>query len=154
MEELEKLQKELEEVKKQAEEYLSGWKRAKADFINREHETAREREAWIKFANESFAHALLPFVDSFHAALGSMPEALISSEWAQGFKQLGNQLEEVLGSAGVQPIESLTAQFNPSLHECVGTEKGAEMGKILKEIQRGYLLQGRVLRPAKVIVSE
>lgn len=154
MEEIETLKKELDQLKVQAEEYLNGWKRAKADFINREKEIEKEREAWIKFANQDFAHALLPFVDSFHAALAALPQEMHDSEWAQGFKQLGNNLEEVLRSVGVEPVESITAQFDPSLHECVGTEKGDKPGAVLREVQKGYLLRGWVLRPAKVIVSE
>src|SRR3989344_2873116 len=100
--ELEKLQKELEEHKKQAEEYLNGWKRAKADFINREKEIEKERETWVRFANYTFASGLLSFVDSFHAALASMPTELTDSEWARGFRQLANQLEETLKKVGVE----------------------------------------------------
>lgn len=144
---------ELDELKIKRDEYLAGWKRAKADFINREKEIEKEREAWLKFANQDFAHTLLPFVDSFHAALATLPQDMQDSEWLQGFKQLGNQLEEVMRSAGVEPIESITAQFDPLLHECVGTAKGEKAGAVLKEVQRGYMLKGKVLRPAKVIIS-
>ncbi len=151
---LEKLQKELEDFKKQAEEYLNGWKRSKADFINREKEIERERDGWIKFANLNFALALLPFVDSFHAALASMPKELGELEWASGFRQLANQLEEVLKTAGVEAVSSPTHQFNPEIHECVGTEKGEIKGVILKEVQKGFMLNGKILRPAKVIISE
>lgn len=154
MEELEKLQKELDEVKKQADDYLNGWKRSKADFINREKEIEKERESWIKFANHTFAAGLLSFVDSFHAALGSMPAELGESEWAKGFRQLANQLEETLKRVGVEAMDSSMHQFNPEIHECVGTEKHDEAGKILREVQKGYLLNGKVLRPAKVIIGE
>jgi molecular chaperone GrpE len=147
--EIEKLKIELENIKKQAEEYLNGWKRAKADYLNREREIEKEKVEWIKFANLELILNLLPILDSFEACLGANVEN--NNEWSKGVLQIKQQFESFLKAQGVEKIETIGEKFNPELHEVV--EKRGEGCEIIEEIQVGYILHGCAIRPAKVVVQ-
>lgn len=156
------LQKEITELEKKCEEYLNGWKRAKADYINFKKEVGKEKEEWIKFANSVLILQLLPILDNFEKAFRK-PQA--TPEWIKGIKQIKNQLEDLLKSLGVEEIKAEGEKFNPRLHEAVGREKGetrSEKGKVREErgeervvrvIEPGYTMHGLVIKPAKVIVN-
>jgi molecular chaperone GrpE len=154
------LQKELTETKKKAEEYLNGWKRTRADYINREKEIEKEKSEWVKFANMAIILQLLPILDNLKR--GTQKNADKNTEehrekfeaWIEGIKQIKNQLENLLKNLGLEEIKTEGEKFDPSLHESIGTEKSDKgEGLILKEIEAGYKLHGRVIKPAKVIVS-
>lgn len=153
--ELENLQEELdaaavalEAARKEAADNLDGWKRAKADYANREKDLVREKSEIIKFAN---ARLLLEFL----AVYESLCEA-IKNTADEGMALIKKQFEDLFKKHGLEKIETLGQQFDYNLHEAVGTEKSedAKSGEIIKEIQTGYKLHGAVLRPAKVIVAE
>ena len=135
----------IEELKKQNEEYLNGWKRAKADLVNMQNDTAKERIGWAKFATAGSLQRLLPTLDTLYAAFEHFPEL---AETVKKFEEYlkGEDMTEI-GCQG---------KYDPLLHEVIGTEKveGAEHGSIVKIAQRGYKLHDQVLRPAKVIVVE
>jgi molecular chaperone GrpE len=155
--ELEKLQKELEETTKQAEEYLDGWKRAKADFANREKDLTREKSEYLQFATAAMLLEILVIYESLCEAVQSVDD--------KGIAQIKKQFEDFLKKKGLEKIKTVGEKFDYNLHEAAGTEKiphapldkGGEdvkSGEIIKEIQAGYKLHGEVLRPAKVIVTE
>ncbi len=135
----------IEELKKQADEYLNGWKRAKADLVNFQNDTAKERIGWAKFATAGSLMRLLPALDTLYAAHEHFPEL---AETVKKFEEYlrGEDMTEI----GCQE------KYDPLLHEVIGMEKveGAEHGTIIKVAQRGYRLHDQVLRPAKVIVAE
>ena len=146
MEEIEKLQQEFEDCKKTAEEYLNGWKRAKADYINREREIEKEKTEWLMFSHAASISGLLPILDSLESA------SLMNKD----ISPIRDQAFEIFQKLGVEKIKSVGEPVNLELHEVVGKEKSDEAasGLIAKEVQAGYTLHGKVLRIAKVIISE
>jgi len=148
---IKKLQEELEAAKKLAEEHLNGWKRAKADYLNREKEIEKDKIVWIKFANLELILNLLPILDSFEQSAKNLPENLKNDEWAKGILKIKEQFENFLKAQGVEKIKTLGEKFNPELHEAV--EKKGDKGEIIEEIQAGYTMHGKVIRPAKVIIK-
>lgn len=148
--EIEKLQKELEECKKQADEYLNGWKRAKADYLNfkKENEAAAtELKNWMA---KIFLMPLLNIMDSFDKASTNLPENLKADAWVVGVEGIKKQLEDYLKMQKVEAMPAAGEAFDPMKYEAVESIDGGEAGKIAEEVQRGYLMEGEVLRPAKV----
>jgi len=147
------LEKKITELQKQADEYLNGWKRAKADYLNLEREIDREKVEWIKFANLELILHLLTILDSFDESIKHLPEKLKNDEWAKGVLKIKDQLENFLKAQGVERITSPAsgAKFNVDEHEVV--EKKGDKGVIIEEIQPGHKMNGRVIRPAKVIIE-
>ncbi|PIP17994.1 MAG: nucleotide exchange factor GrpE [Parcubacteria group bacterium CG_4_10_14_0_8_um_filter_35_7] len=154
--EMDDLKKELEKTKKQAEEYLNGWKRARADYINLKRDTQKEEEEWVQFANSALILGLLPIMDNFKKAFEYLSKEKENSEWVKGIRHIKKQLEDLLKSLGVEGIRTVGEKFNPEFHEAVGEKifKEKKEGIILEEVEGGYKLHGRVLRPAKVIVAK
>lgn len=147
------LEKKITELQKQADEYLSGWKRAKADYLNLEREVDREKVEWIKFANLELILHLLTILDSFDESIKHLPENLKNNEWARGVLKIKEQLENFLKAQGVERINSPVGgtKFNVDEHEVV--EKKGDKGVIIEEIQPGYKMNDRVIRPTKVIIE-
>lgn len=150
-EEIKKLKEEIEKLKKQAEEYLNGWKRAKADYLNREREIEREKITWIKFANLELILNLLPILDSFEFSVKNLPESLKDNEWAKGILKIKEQFENFLKVQGVERMKTIGEKFDPQFHEVI--EKRGDEGKIIEEIQAGYIMHNQVIRTAKVIIK-
>lgn len=152
----ENLKKELAEAQNKVKEYLNGWQRAQADYINREREIAKDKENWVKFANAGLVLQMLPIFDHLKQALNHLPGEDISN-WTEGIKQIKSQFEVLLKNLGVEEIKTLGNKFNPLEHEVVAKEKTAEEDKkdiIIKEVQPGYRMYGEVIRPAKVVIGE
>lgn len=147
------LEKDIEELKKQAEEYLNGWKRAKADLVNYQKQIEREKTDWFLFASAGCAKAALPVLDSLEMA--ATQESGIKNQ-ESGVAKIRDQMVDILRKMSVEQIKTLGEPVNTEFHEAVGVEKSDEhaSGVIVKEVQRGYIMNGKVLRPAKVIVSE
>lgn len=147
--------KEIEECRKQAEEYLAGWKRAMADYQNREKEIAREKDELAAYASARSIHAILPVLDHLRAAVAHIPAEQAGSEWAKGVNLIVKEFENALRALGVDTITTEGA-FDPSLHESVGDQQaeGVAIGTIVRETQSGYTLAGKVIRPAKVIIAK
>ncbi len=144
----------MEELKAQAEQNLAGWQRAKADYLNLKKDQEKERLDLVKFANASLLLELLPFADTFDRALAHQPKDLASSDWGKGITGLHQQLQTILASLGLERVEA-TGPFNPEFHEAVSHEpkEGVPSGNIIDVVEQGYLLHGRLLRPAKVKVA-
>jgi molecular chaperone GrpE len=135
----------IEELKKQNDEYLNGWKRAKADLINLQNETDKKRIEWAKFASAGTLQRLLTALDTLYAAAEHAPELADTVKKFEAYLK-GEEMTEI----------ECQGRYNPLVHEVIGMEKkdGAEPGSIVKVAQRGYKLYDQVLRPAKVIVAE
>jgi len=148
------MKKELAECRERAEEYLVGWKREKADFVNYKKQREQEMAEFREFANEDIIINLLPVVDNFDLAVKHLPPELENSDWAQGVLHIKNQLEGFLKEAGAEEIKSVGEKFNPEHHEVVGKEKSEEdEDVIIEEVRKGYLIKGKVMRAARVVVS-
>lgn len=149
---LEELQQLLEEEKQRAESYYASWQRAAADFANYKRRTEQERGEAERFASAMLIVHLLPVIDDLERALNSVSKELAGYIWIDGIHLIYRKLQAVLEAQELKPIEALGQPFDPSLHEAVQRAPGEE-GKVLAELQRGYTLNGRVVRPTLVTVG-
>jgi len=124
-------------------------KRVQAEFENSRKRLDREKEDFARVANAHLIRDLLPIIDSMEAASNG------NSQGNGGLVLVRKQLLAVLGSHGLEEMQSLGKRFDPMLHDCVmqGSEKEKDDGVVLEEIQKGYLLNGKVLRHARVKVN-
>ena len=154
--ELEALRQELEEAKAQAAEYLDGWQRARAEFANYKKRNEQERQELFKLANSTLITRLLPIFDDFERAFQTLPSNLLSLTWIDGVALIYRRLQAILDGEGLTPMETEGQSFDPLVHEAVTYEESAEHqeGQIIGEVQRGYKLGDRVLRPALVRVAK
>lgn len=154
--EVERLREELEEARAEAEEYLDGWRRAQAEFANYKKRQRAEQAKIRELANANLLRKLLPVLDDYDRAMVTMPEVVGKLSWSQGLLMIRRKLEAILESEGVEPIETQGERFDPYYHEAVTHEEveGFEEGDIIGEVQRGYVLGDRVLRPALVRVAK
>lgn len=161
-EELETVKKELppeksetELLKEQVEEYKNKFLRALADFDNYKKRTALEREQFIRFANEGLISETLPIVDSYGRAIAAAEKVKASEEMIKGLALIKKQLEDVLKKQGVEEIEALGKAYDANVHEAImQKEHEGPEGVIIEEVQKGYTLHQRVIRPSMVIVSK
>jgi len=151
-EDIEALRKALAEETAKAEEYLAGWQRAQADFINYKRRTEQEKEEISQFANSILMLNLLPILDDVERALTSIPPRLAKLSWVDGIRLIERKLRASLEAQGLSQIKALGEPFDPNLHEAARLGKGKE-GIVIEEIQKGYKLRDRVIRPSKVVVG-
>ena len=130
--------------------------RLRADFENTKKRLQREKEDAIKFANERLLIEILPIVDNLDRAMASLSEGHDPEKVKQGLKLAQEELHQVLESYGVKVVQTLGASFDPELHEAVATVEsaGTKEGTIVDEIQRGYMLNGRLIRPSRVRIAQ
>ena len=143
----------LESLRRERDEYLEGWKRAKADFINYKNEEVARLDRVMKLSNEQLMRDAITVLDSFDLALASL-EA--HSPVEKGVYLIRAQLEDVLKKHGLERVlVSVGEEFNPTLHEAVAViESDKPPGTIVDEVERGYLLGGKLVRPARVRVAK
>src|SRR3989338_3051516 len=152
VDEAKKLVEKLEKCEVEKEEYLNGWKRAKADFINYQKDETKRFEEMFKFGQVELIRELLGILDSFDFATDLPKGALL----------IRQQLEDILKRQGLEkiPIQipgagGLSQQSDPAFHEVIEEIESAEpAGAILEEAVKGYILNGRVIRPTKVKVAK
>jgi molecular chaperone GrpE len=149
------LRADLEKAQAQAAEYLDGWQRSRAEFANYKKRVEAEREEVRRASNEALLLRLLPVVDDFERAFQKIPQEWAASPWVSGISMILRKLQALLESQGVAPIQAAGQPFDPQQHEAVLLEETAEHpdGTVIAEIQRGYRLGERVLRPAQVRVA-
>jgi molecular chaperone GrpE len=149
---IETLKAVLAEEKAKAEGYLAKWQRAEADLINYRRRAEQEKEEIGKFANTGLMLSLLPALDDLERAFGSVPDDLAASSWLDGIRLIEQKLRASLESQGLSEIKALGEPFDPNFHEAVMQGKGEE-GMVIEELQKGYKLLDRVIRPARVVVG-
>ncbi len=156
-EKIKKLKEELKQCRKEKSEYLAGWQRTRADFINARKEEEKEREDFIKFAESRLLEELLILSDSFDSVLKNQElMAKLDKDWQGGIKNIYSQLTKIFKDRNVSVIEALGKPFNPEEHEAIENVLVKEETKnqiVIEEISAGYKLYERVLRPAKVKVG-
>lgn len=149
------LEKQLEEEKKKSEEYLNNWKRAMADFANYKKRQSELFAELVNSAGREMIMEILPIYDTFSLAVRHIPEDLKDKEWTKGVVQLKSQLENLLQGKGLEEIKSIGEKFDPEIHEAVEmVDSEKPEGEILEEVQKGYKLNGLVIRTAKVKVAK
>jgi molecular chaperone GrpE len=154
--EIEELKKKLEECERKVSEYLAGWQRARADLLNYKKEELERVGQLIKYADVGIILKILPILDNFEMVEKKLPENLKNDENIKGVLLIKNQIQDFLKSQDVEEIKSVGERFDPNLHEVVEEveEKDKEAGIIIEEIQKGYKIHGRLLRPARVKVAK
>ena len=152
-EDVESLRKALEGEKAKAEKYLANWQRAEADFSNYKKRGEQEREEAFKFANAVLILNLLPVLDDFERAFDSLSERLAELTWVDGIRLIYRKLRATMEAQGLSEIKAVGEVFDPAVHEAVTQAEGEE-GKVIEELQRGYRLGDRVIRPALVVVGK
>ncbi len=153
--ELKELKKQLEEEKKKSAEYQDHWKRAMADFQNYKKRQSELFADLVNSAGQEMIMEILPIYDTFTLAVKHIPEDLKDAEWTKGVVQIKEQLASLLRSKGLEEIKSISEKFNPEFHEAVETvDSEKQEGEILIEVQKGYKLNGAVIRTAKVKVAK
>lgn len=148
----EALRSSLDEERQRAESYYSSWQRAAADFANYRRRTEQERSESVKFANAMLILNILPVLDDLERALNSVSAELAGLTWIDGIHLIYRKLQAVLEAQGLKAIEAVGQPFDPNYHEAVMHGPGEE-GKVVAELQRGYMLHDRVIRPALVKVG-
>jgi len=147
------LEERLAKAQEEAQKYLNNWHRAEADFQNYKRRAEQEREELRRYGNVSVIINLLPVLDDFERAFSSLDSHLAGLSWFDGILLIYRKLRQLLENAGVTPIETEGQSFDPRFHEAVAHVDGEE-GKVISEVQRGYKLHDRVLRPAMVVVGK
>lgn len=151
--EFEALKRTLEEEKEKTNNYLASWQRAEADFSNYKKRLEQEKNETTSYANWVLILSLLPVLDDLDRAIDAVPPELADSTWFEGIKLIQKKLWTILKSNGVSEVEALGKPFNPSLHEAVAHLDGEE-GMVVNEIQKGYKLKDKLLRPSLVGVGK
>jgi molecular chaperone GrpE len=155
-EELQAQRDQLIAAEQEAGDARAAWQRTAADFANYRRRTEQEREAMLGLANEFLLRKLLVVVDDFERALAAMPPELQRLGWIEGLWAIDRKFKSLLESEGLTPIEAQGKPFDPHEHEAVLQEETdkAPDGTVTNELQRGYRLRDRVLRPAMVAVAK
>jgi molecular chaperone GrpE len=148
------LESRLAQAEAQAAEYKDQWLRATADYKNFKRRADIERGELIRSAGAGLLLKILPVVDDFDRAIANIPAEIADSPWWGGTQLIAQKLRTLLESEGVKAIETLGQDFDPNIHEAVLYEDAeGQDGKVIAELQRGYKLRDRVLRPAMVKVG-
>ena len=154
-ERIEALERELAEARAKGEEHLYNWQRSAADFANYKRRTDEERATVGQFSNLVLIGKLLGVLDDFDRALEAVPADEAGSSWIEGIELVERKLRGVLEAEGLTPIEAVGQPFDPNLHEAVVHEPTADHpdNHVIGELQRGYRLHDRVIRPSLVRVA-
>ena len=139
---------------RERDEYLDLARRAKADFENYRKRTARDTAEAERRGKAALARELVPSIDNLERALVAAEEG---SEVARGVELVHGELQATLARAGVESYDPTGERFDPTVHEAISTrpaEDEVEQATVVETLERGYRLDGQVLRPARVIVSE
>ncbi len=143
----------VQEAKEEAQTNLAGWQRTQADFENyKKREEAKQREI-MEFAKEVTIVKLLPTLDTLQQGLKHAPPG-VDETWLKGIQATLQQLEKVLADMGVKKIEAVGKQFDPNFHEAVREVPGDADGLIVEDLQTGYEINGKVIRPSQVVISK
>lgn len=148
-----------EPLKSEAEEYKANWQRALADYRNLQKETIAMRSQWAKMSEENILQNFIPVYENFKKAFNANPPTdgqKLWENWKQGIEYIMKQFGDVLKIYNVHEIKTIGEKFDPHSHEAVGEEaaEDREPGFILKEVESGYKMGDRVIKPARVIISK
>lgn len=151
------LMEQLNQAQAQAAEYLDGWQRARAEFANYKRRTEAERIELSATAGADVLMRVLPAIDDFDRAANTLPDDLKDHAWINGVMLIYRKLLNTLDASNVKPIVVQPGDaFDPTIHEAITHEDSDQFssGQIIAELQRGYKMGERVLRPAMVRVAK
>ena len=153
---VQELQTEREQLKAQAAENLDGWQRARAEFANYKRRVEAERTELAASAGAEALKRVLPAVDDFERAMQTLPDDLKDNSWINGVLMVQRKLNAALEQSGITPMTTHPGDtFDPNVHEAITHEDSDQFTseQVIGEVQRGYKLGDRVLRPALVRVA-
>lgn len=152
---IEGLKKEVEEAKLKAKENYENYLRALADMDNLKKRIFKDKEEFSKYANEKLVSSVIGVLDNFRRAVES---AQLSKEFEplyEGIKLIYNQFQEILKNEGLKEFSSVGEIFDPSRHEAMlAIDSDKPPNTVVEEVERGYILNDKVIRPAKVYVAK
>lgn len=155
---IKKLRAKLKASETEKQEYLTGWQRAKADFVNARKRDEEDRKSFIKFANEKLVEDLIPVLESFDMAMGNK-EAWEKADknWRVGVEYIYSQLQKALSENGITEVNPINQKYDHNLHEAVSYEPVTDEKLdhiIIGVIHKGYSLNGKLVKVPKVKVGE
>ncbi len=145
-----KLKEKLKEAEAKSKEYLDGWQRAQAEFVNVRKRDEEAKLEFLKFSNTQLLIQFLPVLDSLEL---SLLHPAMAGQAATGLEVIYKQLLSVLKSNGLEEENPIGLSFDPRRHEAVGeveVKDESEDQKVVEVVQKGYILSGKIIRPAKV----
>ncbi len=150
----EKIKRELKRCKQERDDYLAGWRRARADFLNYKKEEEEKIFRLVDYKFRDLVLKVLPVLDEMDKAVENLPSDLEKNQWALGIIQIRKKFEDMLAKEAVERMEALGEEFDPELHEAVEmiSDKNKKSGTIIEVVRHGYFLKGGLLRPARVKV--
>jgi len=143
-------QDKLKQLELKCEEYLNGWKRERADFLNYKKDEMERIGQLAKYATEELILKIIPILDNIYLAETHVPAELKTHKWIEGFNAIKNQLADFLKKEGIEAIETVGKKFDPNLMEAVEGEGET----VSEETQKGYTMHGQIIRVAKVKISK
>jgi len=153
-----KLREEMKVIRKEKEEYLTGWQRAKADYVNLQKELDLARINISVITREKMTEKLLPAIDSFDMAFSNKEHwETLDKDWRMGIESIHSQLIKGLEGSGIEKIDQNNVPFNPNIHQSISivhTDDNSKDHTVEKVLQVGYKIGERVIRPAKVTIYE
>jgi molecular chaperone GrpE len=149
------LEKQLAEAQAKATEYLDGWQRARAEFVNYRKRAEKEREESYQNASAETLRKILPIIDDFDRAVSNVPADKTEDEIIKGFSLIHRKLLTLLETSGIKVINPVGEKFDPAFHEAIGQDESGDVpsGHVTTVLQKGYLHGDKVLRPALVRVA-
>ena len=147
---------EVEKLREQLDAEQNKYLRLLADYDNFKRRTQKDKELANKFRSQSLLADILPVLDNFERAMSVPTKSEESASLLKGIEMVQKSLLEAVNREGLEEIKAIGEQFDPNFHQAVMQEKddSAEPGEVLQELQKGYILKDRVLRPAMVKVNE
>jgi len=144
------------ELKEKSEKDYDRFLRAQAECDNIIKRNKKEKEEWIKYSNETLIKDLLPVIDNLERAISHATDANSADALREGIELILRGLKDALVKSGLEEVKAAGKQFNPSLHHAVSTREDTEVeaGIVLDELQKGYTLNKRLIRPAMVVLSK
>ncbi len=145
------LEDQLEVVTKEKDEYLNSWKRDLANYINYKNKECERTQDVIISIKEMMFEKLIFILDNMSLAERTIEEDLKNNASVKGLLMIKKQLEDFLKTEGLEEINEIEVDFNPEIHEVLEeVESSSDSGRVIEVVQKGYKINGRVLRPAKV----
>lgn len=149
------IEEQLAQAQAQAEEYLDGWQRARAELSNVKKRIERERGEMHIRARVAVIARFLDVMDDLGRALDNAPQELADDSWTEGLLLVRRKFAKILEAEGVSEVEADGQEFDPAMHEAISAQESDEHeeGQIITVVQKGYALGDHIVRPALVIVA-
>jgi len=152
------LREKLKKALAEKQEYLDGWQRTKADFVNARKREEETRKEVVKYATENLIAELAPVLDSFTMAFNNKEAwEKVDKNWRMGVEYIYSQFKNILEQHGFQEFDPAGEVFDPMKHsalETVSVSDKTQDHKVIEVVQKGYILNGKIIRPASVKIGE